>query len=73
MSGRDQRREAEAALAEANRVLGGRAVTPILPLGRFWEAEGYHQDYWRNNPIRYRYYRTRCGRDARLAELWGER
>ncbi|HEX9932970.1 MAG TPA: peptide-methionine (S)-S-oxide reductase MsrA, partial [Allosphingosinicella sp.] len=40
VSGRDQRREAEAALAEANRVLGGRAVTPILPLGRFWEAEG---------------------------------
>ena len=72
VAGADQRREAEAAKAEANRALGGRVVTPILPLGPFFEAEGYHQDYYRRNPIRYRYYRTRCGRDARLRELWGE-
>jgi peptide-methionine (S)-S-oxide reductase len=67
----DQRREAEAAKAEANRVLGGRVVTPVLPLGVFTEAEPYHQDYARRNPIRYHYYRGRCGRDARLREVWG--
>ncbi len=67
----DQRRAAEAALAEANRTLGGRVVTPILPLGPFTEAEAYHQDYARRNPIRYNFYRARCGRDARLREVWG--
>jgi peptide-methionine (S)-S-oxide reductase len=71
VSGPDQRRAAEAAKAEANRALGGRVVTPILPLGAFYEAEAYHQDYARRNPIRYRYYRGRCGRDARLREVWG--
>ena len=66
-----QRREAEAARAEADRILGGRVVTPVLPLGAFWEAEAYHQDYSRRNPIRYRFYRSRCGRDARLRAVWG--
>ena len=46
-------------------------MTPVLPLGPFTEAEPYHQDYARRNPIRYRYYRGRCGRDARLREVWG--
>ncbi|HEX8643240.1 MAG TPA: peptide-methionine (S)-S-oxide reductase MsrA [Allosphingosinicella sp.] len=71
VSGAEQRRAAQAALDEANRVLGGRVVTPILALGRFYEAEAYHQDYYRKNPIRYSYYRGRCGRDARLREVWG--
>jgi peptide-methionine (S)-S-oxide reductase len=66
-----QRRSAEAALAEANRSLNGRVVTPILPLVRFTHAEAYHQDYARRNPIRYNFYRSRCGRDARLREVWG--
>jgi peptide-methionine (S)-S-oxide reductase len=67
-----QRREAEAALADANRILAGRVVTPILPLAEFYEAEDYHQDYYRKNPVRYSYYRGRCGRDARLRIVWGE-
>jgi peptide-methionine (S)-S-oxide reductase len=66
-----QRRSAEAALAEANRTLNGRIVTPILPLVRFTHAEAYHQDYARRNPIRYNFYRSRCGRDDRLREVWG--
>jgi len=71
VAGAEQRREAEAAKAEADRALAGRVVTPVLELGEFHEAEGYHQDYYRRNPIRYRYYRARCGRDARLREVWG--
>ncbi len=38
----------------------------------FYLAEDYHQDYYKKNPIRYRYYRSRCGRDDRLAEVWGK-
>jgi peptide-methionine (S)-S-oxide reductase len=37
----------------------------------FHPAETYHQDYAKKNPIRYRYYRDSCGRDARLEALWG--
>jgi peptide-methionine (S)-S-oxide reductase len=47
-------------------------VTTIEPAGAFYAAEAYHQDYHQKNPLRYRYYRSGCGRDARLQQLWGK-
>jgi peptide-methionine (S)-S-oxide reductase len=70
--------EAEKQAALASRETLGKSgkftkpiVTEIVPAGTFYPAEEYHQDYYRKNPLRYRYYRSGCGRDDRLKELWG--
>jgi peptide-methionine (S)-S-oxide reductase len=55
---------------------GKEVVTPILDASVFYPIQGdesYHQDYYKNNPIRYKYYRWNCGRDQRLKSIWGEK
>lgn len=49
----------------------GKIVTPIIGFKKFYVAESYHQDYFKRNPARYKYYKYACGRPARLNELWG--
>ena len=67
-----QRQLAEAskrALVASGRFKQG-VVTEITPAGAFYLAEGYHQDYYKKNPIQYRFYKFGCGRERRLAEIW---
>ncbi len=56
---------------EQTKPFQGPIVTEITQAGPFYPAEDYHQDYYKKNPIRYKYYRFSCGRDQRLEELWG--
>ncbi len=69
----EQRRLAESSKVElaASLRFAKPLVTEIVEYGAFYPAEDYHQDYYKRNPLRYKLYRYRAGRDAYLARVWG--
>lgn len=83
VSGPTERQQAENAKARAEQALGEDIVTPILEKAEFWDAEDYHQDYYKGDTIiltrfgpqtqasAYKRYRDACQRDERVQELWG--
>lgn len=83
VDGATERSAAEAAVAQAQAELGRTIVTPVLASARFYNAEEYHQDYYKSSKIivtrrgpktkasAYKFYRNACGRDARVTQLWG--
>ena len=84
VSDQSERSIAQAAIADAEQQLGQSIVTPVLDAAPFYEAEAYHQNYYRGRSIvltrrgpktqanAYAFYREACGRDARVSELWGD-
>ncbi|MEX0954584.1 MAG: peptide-methionine (S)-S-oxide reductase MsrA [Rhizobiaceae bacterium] len=68
----EQEAAADKAKKAAARELGTSIATDIVSASTFWPAEDYHQNYYRKNPVRYKYYRNGCRRDARLEQVWGE-
>ncbi len=57
---------------EQSKRLNGPIVTQIVPAAQFYPAEEYHQDFYKKNPVRYKFYKYNCGRAQRLEELWGK-
>jgi methionine-S-sulfoxide reductase len=68
--GESQRAKAIQSKAEIERRMSIKVVTAILSDSTFERAGDYDQNYYRQHPVRYRFYRHNCGRDKRLHEVW---
>ena len=72
----DEADESKNALISASRELGvsvDKIKVALKSRNKFWVAEEYHQDFAKNNELKYKFYRYACGRDKRLDQLWGEK
>jgi len=72
----DEADESKNALISASKELGvsvDKIKVELKARNKFWVAEEYHQDFAKNNELKYKFYRYACGRDKRLDQLWGEK
>lgn len=68
----DQLQKAQATKTEVQQELGS-VATEVRQASTFWTAEGYHQDYYKKNPVKYKFYRNGCGRNKTVERVWGDK
>tara|TARA_B100001029_G_scaffold138570_1_gene117755 strand:- start:17 stop:619 length:603 start_codon:yes stop_codon:yes gene_type:complete len=69
---KDEAKESKDSVSLALNIPTDQLKVEILEAKTFWIAEEYHQDYAVKNPLKYKFYRSSCGRDNRLKKVWGE-
>jgi peptide-methionine (S)-S-oxide reductase len=67
-----EKMQAKAMIKQGEEATQSTFAVDLLPTSTFWPAEDYHQDYAEKNPLKYKFYRYRCGRDARVQAVWGK-